>query len=121
MMALILDSGANIHIFNNPSFLSGIVTCIGQYINTTGSRTLCNQMGCLASNLKSLPLPTTGFYFQPNGIANIISLSLLSDTHCIVMDTDIENAFYLFNRADSTFMKYSRCLKLNLYTITTSL
>ena len=92
-LALVLDSGANIHIFNNPSFLSGIITCLGQYINTTGSRTLCNKMGRLASNLKSLPLPTTGFYYQPNGIANIISLSLLSDTHCIVMDTDIENAF----------------------------
>ena len=73
-------------------------------------------MGRLASNLKSLPLPTTGFYFQPNGIANIISLSLLSDTHRIVMDTDVENAFYVFNRTDGTYMKYTRCATSNLYT-----
>ena len=85
-------------IFNNPNFLSDIITYLGRYINTTGSRTLCNKIGCLRGALKSLPLPPTGYYFQPNGIANIISLSLLSDTHQIVMDIDVESAFYVFNR-----------------------
>ena len=85
-LALVLDSGANIHIFNNPSFLSGIITCLCRYINTTGSRTLCNKIGRLLSNLKSLHLPMTGFYFQPNGIANIsaylccLTLTVLSWT-----------------------------------------
>ena len=36
--ALIMDSGANIHIINNASFLSCIKSCIGQFINTTSSR-----------------------------------------------------------------------------------
>ena len=34
---LMLNSGANIHIINNPLFLSCIKTCVDQWINTTGS------------------------------------------------------------------------------------
>ena len=41
--ALILDSGVNIHIINNPNLLSCIRLYIGQYINTTGSHTVCNK------------------------------------------------------------------------------
>lgn len=41
---------------------------------------------------KSFPLPPTGHYFQPNRIANIDNLSLLSDTHRLIIDTDMENA-----------------------------
>ena len=40
----------------------------------------------------------------------------MSDTHRIVVDTDVENAFYVFNRTDFTYMKYTRCAKSNLYT-----
>ena len=43
--ALILDSSANIHILNNPNFLSCITSCLDQYNNTRGSRTLCKQWG----------------------------------------------------------------------------
>lgn len=55
--ALILDSGANIHILNNPNFLSNIITCLGQFINTTGSRTLCDKMEHLYEALKSSSSP----------------------------------------------------------------
>ena len=91
--ALILDSGANIHIINNPSFLSCIRSCIGQWINTTGSRKECKLTGQLCDALKPLPLPNNGYLYQPNNIGNIISLSLLSDSHRITMDTEVENAF----------------------------
>ena len=114
--ALILDSGANIHILNNPNFLSCITSCLGQYINITGSCTLRNKMGQLCGEFNSIPLPTTGYLYQPNSIDNIISLSLLSDTYWIIMDTDVENAFYIFNRDDGSYMKYTRCATLNSYT-----
>ena len=32
------------------------------------------------------------------------------------MDTDVENAFYVHNKHDGSYMKYSRCPKSNLYT-----
>ena len=114
--ALILDSGANIHILNNMYFLACITSCLGQYINTAGSHTLCNKVEWLYGALKSLPLPATGYLYQSNGIGNIISLSLLSDTHWIIKDTDLENAFYVFNRDNGSYMKYTRCAKSNRYT-----
>jgi len=113
---LILDSGASIHIINNPNFLSCITSCIGQWIDTIGSRFLCKKMGRLCDALKPLPLPTSEYFYQPNDIGNIISLSLLSDSHRITLDTDVENAFFVHNRDDGSFMKYKRCAKSNLYT-----
>ena len=72
----------------------------------------------LCGALKSLPLPfsPSEYYFQPNSIINIISLSLLSGTHQIVMDIDVENTSYVFNREDWMYTKYTRCATTNLYT-----
>ena len=111
-----LDSGANVHIINNPSFLSRIKTCVDQWISTTGSRTKCTQRGDICDEMKPLPLPESGYLYHPNGIGNIISLSLLSDSHRITMDTDVENAFYVHNKHDGSYMKYTRCPRTNLYT-----
>ena len=33
----------------------------------------------------------------------------------MVIDTDVENTFYVFNKEDGTYMKYTRCETLNLY------
>ena len=72
-------------------------------------------MGQLCEALKPLPLPDSGYLYQPNGIGNIISLSFLSDSHRITMDTDEENGFYVHNRHDGSYMKYTRCPRMNLY------
>ena len=32
------------------------------------------------------------------------------------MDTDVENAFYVYNRHDGSYMKYIQCPRTNLYT-----
>ena len=112
--ALILDSGANIHIINNPNFLSCIRSCIGQWINTTGSRKKCKQTGRLCEALKPLPLPDPDYLYQTNSIGNVISLSLLSDSYRITMDTDVENSFYVHYRHDGSYMKYKRCPITNL-------
>ena len=32
------------------------------------------------------------------------------------MNTDVDNAFYVFNREDGTYMKYTRCITSNMYT-----
>ena len=114
--ALILDSGANIHIINNPNFLSCITSYIGQWINTKGSCTECKKTGRLSNALKPLPLPDSGYLYQPNGIGDIISLSLLSDSHWITMDTDAKNALFVHKIHEVSYMKYKRCLRTNLYT-----
>ena len=99
---LILDGGANIHIINNPNFLSCNVSCIGKWINTTGSCTPCKKFDRLCEELKSLPLPDYGYLYQLNDIGNIISLFLLSDLHRITMDTDVENDVYIHDRHEES-------------------
>lgn len=51
--ALVLGSGANIHIFNNTNFFLSIITCLGKFVNITGSRTIFNKIGRLCGTLKS--------------------------------------------------------------------
>ena len=113
--ALISDSVANIHIINNANFLSCIRSCIGQWINITGLCKECKHTGKLYDALKPLPLPDNGYLYQLNNISTIISLSLLSNSNRITMDTDVENAFYVHNN-DGPYMKYTRCPRTNIYT-----
>ena len=49
--------------------------------DTTSSCVVCDKIGRLCNTLKNLSLPSTEFYIQPTGIANIVSLSLLSNTN----------------------------------------
>jgi hypothetical protein len=55
--------------------------------------------------LKSLPLPSEGYYYYPKGEANILSLALLAKTKRVVMDTAIKNAFYVFSE-DGSYIKF---------------
>ena len=64
---------------------------------------VCNQIERLCDALKHLTLPIIGYYFQSDDIANLIGLSLLSDMNWIVMDTDVDNVFYLFDE-DKTYI-----------------
>jgi hypothetical protein len=64
------------------------------------------DIGEICDNLKSLPLPSEGCYYYPKGVANILSLALLAKTKRVVMDTAIENAFYVFNE-DGSYIKSS--------------
>ena len=47
--ALVLDSGANIHIFDNPNFLSDIITSIARAINATSSSVVYDRGSLLKS------------------------------------------------------------------------
>ena len=114
--AIILDSGASIHIIDNPNFLSWVTFCIGQWINTIRSCIKCTKTGRLYEALNPLLLPDFGYLYQPNGISNIISLSLLSGSDRITMDTEVENAFGVDNRHDVSYMKYKQWPRTNLYT-----
>lgn len=99
-----IDSGANVHIFNNPNFLSDIRDGLTRAVNTTASRVVFNQVGRLYDVFRVLPLLSTGYYLQPGGIANLTGLSLLSNTNQIIMNIDVENAFYVFAE-DGMYMK----------------
>jgi hypothetical protein len=44
-----------------------------------------------------LPLPSDEYYYYLKGVANILSLAMIAEEKRVVMDTAIDNAFYVFN------------------------
>jgi hypothetical protein len=119
--SIALDSGSSIHIFKDAFLLSNIGTDSKHSINvrTTDSKFKINQIGRLCNDLELLPLPSDGYYFYPKGVANILSLAMIAETKRVVMDTAIDNAFYVFNE-DNTYIRFSRsnngmyCIDINV-------
>jgi hypothetical protein len=100
-----LDSGSSIHIFKDAFLLLNIGTDNKQSINvrTTDSKFKIDRIGSLCEDLQILPLPSDGYYFYPKGVANILSLAMIAETKRVVMDTAIDNAFYVFSE-DGTYI-----------------
>jgi hypothetical protein len=44
----------------------------------------------------SLPLPQDNLHLHKDGVANLLSLALLSESHRVFLDTRIDNAFYVY-------------------------
>jgi hypothetical protein len=104
-----LDSGSSIHIFKDAFLLTDIGIDNNSTINvrTTDSKFKVDKLGNLCTDLEMLPLPSNGYYFYPKGVANILSLAMIAETKRVVMDTAIDNAFYVFNE-DGTYIRFAR-------------
>ena len=111
---LALDSGASVHFFSNENLMEKCYE-LGRAstIHCGGISSSYSTVGILNKELKKLPLPQGPVYVTKNGIANLVSLSELAKDYRIVMDTKIENAFFVFNDDDS-FIKF-HCRKNGLY------
>jgi hypothetical protein len=55
-----------------------------------------NQVGQLCDELKVLPLPQDDLHLHKDGVANLLSLALLSESHRLYLDTRVDNAFYVY-------------------------
>jgi len=103
---LVLDSGATVNLMNNPNFLKNIKsTTKAITIHCGGATVSNNQVGDICDDLRNLPLPHTGYFFHPTGVANLLSLARVSKDHRVVLDTAIENAFYVYSD-DGTYIKF---------------
>jgi hypothetical protein len=105
--SIALDSASSIHLFKDRSLLNNIKVDNknNPKVRTTDSTFQVNDIGEICDTLKSLPLPSEGYYYYPKGVANKLSLALLAKTKRVVMDTAIENAFYVFNE-DGSYIKF---------------
>jgi hypothetical protein len=104
-----LDSGSSIHIFKDAFLLTDIHSDENQSIGvrTTDSKFRVNDIGHLCDDLNTLPLPSDGYYFYPKGVANILSLALITETKRVVMDSAIDGAIYVFNK-DGSYVRFSK-------------
>jgi hypothetical protein len=95
--ALVLDSGASLHLFANEDMLQNVwANPNPTTIHCGGKSWSNNQIGELCDDLKLLPLPQDELHLHKDGVANLLSLAELSKSHSIFLDTSIDNAFYVY-------------------------
>ena len=106
--SIAMDCGASISVFVNLSLLQRIQKLIHSILVHCGAAKFRNShMGDLHSSLWHLPLPRTGYYAYPNGVANLLSLAHVSNEYRVYYDSWVEQAFYIFHR-DGTYIKFTQ-------------
>jgi hypothetical protein len=104
---LVLDSGASLHLFANKDMLQNVrANPSPTTIHCGGKSWSNNQVGDLCDDLKILPLPQDDLHLHKDGVANLVSLALLSKSHKIVLDTSIDNAFYVY-KDNGEYIRFS--------------
>jgi hypothetical protein len=94
-----LDSQSTVSVFNNRHLLSDIRTSprtLG--VHTNGGTQLSTQMG----HVKNFG----HVWFNPNSLANILSIAEVRKVCRITMDTSVEPAMYV-HRRDGSIMKFN--------------
>ena len=111
-----MNSGANMCLFNNKSLLEHLTSLPfnKRCVHGVHKHKYCYQKGSLSSKLENLPLPKNNYYYDPNFMANLLLLALISKTNCVYMDTAIDNAFYVFDQ-EGKYLRFHLCRATNLY------
>lgn len=99
-----MDSTVSIMLMFNGNLLDAISTLHSPTgIHFGGRNFHATQSGSLTKPIHHLPLPKDKYHFHPKAVTNLVSMAIVSDHHCIVMDTDVDNAIYVFN-SDGTYI-----------------
>jgi hypothetical protein len=95
--ALVLNSAASLHLFANAAMLQNIHPSNKPTpIHCGGKSWLNNQIGDLCDDLKSFPFPQEELHLHEDGVADLVSLALLSKSHRIYLNTRVDNVFYVY-------------------------
>ena len=110
-----MHSAVSVNVFYNKDLIEDIQYTANPKEVTTGDCTklFYKQMGKLNSILKHLPLPAENYYYHKNAVANLISLGQVCKEFRVVFDSDIHDAFYIFND-DGTYVVFKKT-RNNLY------
>ena len=111
---LVLDSGATIHFFSSENMMKNIHDGPEPLrIHFGGKAWNQYAIGELCDNLNHLPLSQRLMYIAKDGIGNLHSLGHLAKHYRITLDTNIENAFYVY-KEDGSYIKFE-CRNNGLY------
>jgi len=67
-------------------------------------------MGSLSKALEHLPLPKDGYLFDEGIVANLLSLGKIAKEFRVVMDTDIDDAIYVYGK-DGKYLRFGKTAK----------
>ena len=100
---VILDRAASVNVIYNKDLIEDIRYTENPIEVTTGGCTklFYEQMGKLNYILKPLPLPAENYYYHENAVANLLSLGQVCKQFRVLFDSDVHNAFYIFNNNGS--------------------
>lgn len=107
-MWILLDSQASCNLIYNPNMVCGIM----EEPNNESITLHCNAGVTVIDTISTLP----GFgivWFYAGGIANILSLAIVSDHYRVTLDTEKEQAF-IVHKPDGSTRKFKR-RTCNLY------
>jgi hypothetical protein len=101
---ILLDTQSTVDLFNNRALLKNIRKCSGPPL-----RCYCNG-GFQDSTLIGTLDGYGDVWYNPNSLANILSMAHVSEHFRVNFDTDIEQAIFVW-RKDGTFIKFIRSQK----------
>ena len=81
----------------NKDFINNMKEDKSLKVDTTASTFTCTKVGELCKALNYLLLPKKGYYYRNGGVPNLLPLESVSKTHLVYMDTEVDNAFYVYN------------------------
>jgi hypothetical protein len=106
---LLLDSQASINIISNPA----MVTNIRPHPESHVARVHFNRGSVVLDTIADMNGYGT-VWFYPDGIANCLSLALVSDRYRVTLDTSIAQSFFV-HREDGSTRRFDRSSTCNLY------
>jgi hypothetical protein len=105
---ILLDSQSTVHVFDNKELLTDIkVHPEGKTLQvfTNGGHMDSQMVGCFGD---------IHVWYNPNSIANILSLALIVDSFRVTLDSRVEHAFTLW-LDDSAHIKFKKFNHLFVY------
>ncbi len=116
-LSLIIDSGANVNLFSNEKLLENITTA-PELLNSIKTALDNNfhptAVGQLTSDLNGIPFLKGPYYLTKSNASNLLSLSQLSKRLCVFMDTNMDDAFYIFD-SNNNYLRFDKCSSSRLY------
>jgi hypothetical protein len=105
---ILLDSESTVHVFNNKDLLTDIrLHPKGEVLRVHSNG------GCMDSRMVGR-FGDIDVWYNPNSIANILSLALVIDSYRVVMDSKVEHAFKLWLDPTS-FIKFRKKNRLFVF------
>lgn len=105
---MVIDSGASGSIIFNQELLENKIKLdSAREFSAGGNDIQFDTMGSLNKVFEYLPLPKDGYYHDQKAVANLISMARAADEFTIKMNTEVDDAIYVFDE-QGKYLRFGR-------------